>query len=143
MGSALIGSSDPTKIGSSNCKIANIGYSLICELCAKRNVTKTYEGKTCRNAYIWGQEHKKQLENRSDKSVLFKHIQDEHKDEEDQVNFKMKITGRFKKPMIRQLDGAIRIQRRDPKTLLNSKKEFYGPAIQRKILERKGLPPEK
>ena len=58
----------------------------------------------------------------------------------------MKITGRFKKPMIRQLDEAIIIQRRDPKTLLNSKKKFYGPAIQRKILERKGLPlktPEK
>ena len=52
----------------------------------------------------------------------------------------MKITGRFKKPMIRQLDEAIRIQRKDPKSLMNSKKEYYGPAIQRKILERKGLP---
>ena len=51
----------------------------------------------------------------------------------------MKITGRLKKAMIRQLDEAIRIQRRDPKTLLNSKKEFYGPTIQRRILERKGL----
>ena len=72
--------------------------------------------------------------------LCIKNIQETHKDEENQVRFKMKITGRFKKPMIRQLDKAIRIQNKDPKTLLNSKKEYYGPAIQRKILEGKGLP---
>ena len=47
----------------------------------------------------------------------------------------MKILGRFKDPMTRQIDEAIRINSKDPKTLLNSKNEFYGPVIRRKVLE--------
>ena len=69
---------------------------------------------------------------------MYRHIIEDHQNEETETSFRMKITGRFKKPMIRQLDEAIRIQRKDPKALLNSKKEYYGPAIQRKVLERKG-----
>ena len=47
----------------------------------------------------------------------------------------MKIKGIFKNAMTRQIDEALRIQKKDPKFLLNSKKEYYGPVIQRKILE--------
>ena len=49
----------------------------------------------------------------------------------------MKITGRFKTAMNRQIDEGIRIQGENPETLLNSKNEFYGPAVKRKILEGK------
>ena len=50
---------------------------------------------------------------------------------------KMKVVGRFKTAMNRQLDEGIRIQNKDPKSILNSKNEYYGPAIKRKILEGK------
>ena len=47
----------------------------------------------------------------------------------------MKVVGKFKTPMNRQVNEGIRIQNKDPNTLMNSKGEFYGPAIQRKVLE--------
>ena len=68
---------------------------------------------------------------------MYKHIKKEHSEEEEKVEFEMKITGRFKTPMARQLDEAIRIQNEKPDTILNSKSEYHGPAIKRKIIEGK------
>ena len=68
---------------------------------------------------------------------MYEHIEADHKEEEDQVTFEMKVVGRFKDPMSRQIDEAIRINNREPKTLLNSKNEYYGPVIRRKVLENK------
>ena len=68
---------------------------------------------------------------------MWKHIVEEHKADQDVTEFSMKISGIFKDPMTRQLDEACRIQRKNPKYLLNSKKEFYGPVIPRKVLESK------
>ena len=47
------------------------------------------------------------------------------------------ITGRFKSAMSRQIDEDIRIQSMKQDCLLNSKNEFFGPAIKKKILEGK------
>ena len=73
---------------------------------------------------------------------MYEHIEADHKEEEDQVTFEMKVVGRFKDPMSRQIDEAIRINNREPKTLLNSKNEYYGPVIRRKVLENKATKPE-
>ena len=43
----------------SNCKISNVGCSLICKMCKRRGINRTYEGETCRNVYLPGQEHMK------------------------------------------------------------------------------------
>ena len=120
-----------------NCKLTNIGYSIICKTCQERNVERTYEGETCRNAHIRGNEHQRALERRSDSSVLYKHIQKEHKEEENSVRFQMKIFGRFKSALHRQIDEGVRIQSQKPEALLNSKAEFYGPAVKRKVIEGK------
>ena len=72
-------------------------------------------GETCRNLYIRGQEHQRELNKKLDKSVLYKHVREDHINEENKVKFDMKITGRFKKPLSRQLDEAIRIHRKPPK----------------------------
>ena len=72
---------------------------------------------------------------KNEKSALYKHIKNDHAEEEENVTFQMKITGKFKSAMARQIDEGIRIQNRHPNELLNSKSEFYGPAIKRKILE--------
>merc|ERR1711954_424401 len=35
-----------------NCKVTNVGYSVICQTCKERGPHKSYEGETCRNAYL-------------------------------------------------------------------------------------------
>ena len=98
---------------------------------------RTYEGETCRNAHIRGNKHQRALERKSDNSVLYKHIQKEHREEENSIKFQMKIVGRFKSPLCRQIDEGVRIQSKKPEALLNSKAEFYGPAVKRKVIEGK------
>ena len=124
-----------------NCKVANVGYRISCKLCKERNKTRAYEGETGRTAYIRGKEHLKDLETKKEKSVMYKHVVAEHEEEKENVTFEMKIVGRFRDPMSRIIDESIRINNRDPETLLNSKTEFYGPAIRRKVLENKGTKP--
>ena len=48
----------------------------------------------------------------NEKSIMYKHIQADHKEEEKQVNFEMKVVGRFKDAMSRQIDEAVRINNR-------------------------------
>ena len=118
-----------------NCKISNVGYSIMCKTCKEKKVTRSYEGETCRNGYLRGKEHLKALENKTESSVLYRHIQNEHKGEPDDVKFEMKTTGRFKSAMNRQIDEGVRIQNKKAEFLLNSKSEFYGPAVKRTVLE--------
>ena len=125
---------DSSQVGT-NCKVTNVGYTIMCKTCKERNITKAYEGETCRNAYPRGLEHAKALEKKQEGSLLYKHIVAEHKEEEDNVKFEMKITGRFKDAMSRQIDESYRINNRNPKSLLNSKNEFHGPVVRRKMLE--------
>ena len=47
---------------------------------------------------------------------MYKHIQADHKEEEKQVNFEMKVVGRFKDAMSRQIDEAVRINKQSLKT---------------------------
>ena len=114
----------------------------MCKLCKERNVLKVYEGETCWNAYLRGSEHVRDLEKKHEKSVLYKHIAKEHKEEKENVKFEMKITGRFKDSMSRQIDESYRINNRSPKSLMNSKNEFHGPVIRRKTLENFKSNPE-
>ena len=118
-----------------NCKLTNVGYSIICKLCKERGKDRTYEGETCRNTYIRGKEHVKEYEKKSETSVMYKHARTEHANEEEKVEFQMRVVGRFKTAMNRQIDESVRIQRKNKKTLLNSKSEYFGPVIRRKVLE--------
>ena len=101
-----------SKNGTSNCKNSNVGYSIKCNNCQGFDKPMSYKGETCRTGYIRGQEHLKQLESKSEKSVMWKHIVEEHKADQDKTEFSMKISGIFKDPMTRQLDEACRIQRK-------------------------------
>ena len=51
-----------------NCKVAKVGYTIICKLCQTRNILKAYEGETGRIAYIRGQEHTKELLRKSEQA---------------------------------------------------------------------------
>ena len=54
---------------------------------------KTYEGESARNMRSRGGEHLKALKRKDEKSVINKHIQNEHMGEEDDVSFDMHLTG--------------------------------------------------
>ena len=112
-----------------NCKTENVGYTIKCKLCKERQIVKTYEGETARNGHIRGKEHLKGWQNKSKNSVLYRHIQTDHKDEVELVDYEMKITGKFKTSLSRQIDEGIRIKNRKPEELLNSKAEFFRPCV--------------
>ena len=57
------------------------------------------------------------FKNRYKGSVMLKHVMVEHRKEQDQVDFKINIVGRFKDCVSSQLA------------------EFYGPIIKRKVYE--------
>ena len=77
------------------------------------------------------------LENERPKSVLLKHKLKEHQDEE--MKIKMKITGKFKDPLTRQANEAVRINQRNKNIgeLLNSKSEFNHPPLGRVTVEKR------
>ena len=131
-----LSSTTQTKSKPTNCKISNVGYTISCKLCKERNKNITYEGETARNGFIRGKEHKKAYEKRNKNSVLYKHVLYEHENEEDKVDYEMKIVGKIKNPLARQMDESIRIRNKPADLLKNSKAEFHGPCIKKKILQQ-------
>ena len=117
------------------CNTNNVGYQWICNTCKERKVTKVYEGETSRSARLRGLEHLASYKQKHDDSVLYKHKQLEHADED--VEYSMEITGVFKDALTRQADEAVRIFSRKNDELLNSKSEFNHPPIARIVVEKK------
>ena len=117
------------------CNTNNVGYRWRCMTCAEKDTVEVYEGETGRSARLRGTEHLKQLEKKSEKSVLFKHKMAAHQNEN--VKFKMEITGHFKDALTRQANEAVRISNTPNHELLNSKSEFNHPPTARVIVEKK------
>ena len=117
------------------CNTNNVGYRWRCWTCKEKNTVKVYEGETGRSARVRGLEHVKELEKKKKSSVLLKHIENDHPDEE--VKFKMEITKKFKDPLSRQANEAVRIFNRSNSQLLNSKAEFNHPPLARVVVEKK------
>ena len=105
------------------CNSNNVGYRLVCDTCEDRGVEKVYKGETARSARIRGAEH---LSN-------FRCGRD-HKDED--MKFRMEITNKFRDPLTRQANEAVRISSRNPKEVLNSKNKFNHPPITRITVDR-------
>ena len=117
------------------CNTNNVGYRWSCVTCEERMIVKAYEVETSRSARLRGAEHLKQLQNQSEKSVLYKHKMAAHQHE--QVKFRMDITGKFKDALTRQANESVRISSRPSQELLNSKSEFNHPPTARVVVERK------
>ena len=66
-----------------------------------------------------------------------KHVDKEHDGKAENVEFGFKITGKFTKPLARQIDEANRIFRKHPKENLNSKYEFNSQQTKKLVLESK------
>ena len=117
------------------CNSNNVGYRWVCTTCQNRNKTKVYEGESSRSARLRGIEHLKQYVGKKEDSVLYKHKILEHNNED--VEFKMEITGVFKDALSRQAEESVRIQARKGSELMNSKSQFNHPPIARVVVEKK------
>ena len=100
------------------CNTNNVGYRWTCLKCKEMDRVKVYEGETGRSARIRGGEHLRDLDNKREKSALYKHVKNFHNDEE--VKFRMEITKKFKDALTRQADEAVRIFTQPGQHLLNS-----------------------
>ena len=118
------------------CLSSNVGYQLICDTCRDRGKNRIYEGETSRSAKQRGLEHLRGFKNDKVENVLYKHRHTEHKHED--MKFSMKIIKRFRDPLSRQANEAVRISSRAKDELLNSKKEFNHPLIARIVVEERG-----
>jgi hypothetical protein len=118
------------------CNTNNVGYRWICRTCEKtKNKTKVYEGETSRSIRIRSMEHIRAFQNKKADSVLHKHKQMEHMNED--VEYGLEITGIFKDPLTRQANESVRIYNRKGSELLNSKSEFNHPPTARVMVEKK------
>ena len=93
-----------------NCRKTNVGYTLECKLCSSRGIVKVYEGETCRSMYMRQKEHAKQYEKKQENSVMYKHVVNDHENEENVVHFKMKLSGVFRTPLERIINEGIGIK---------------------------------
>ena len=117
------------------CNASNVGYQLVCETCEDKGVSKVYEGETGRSARVRGAEHLNSFLSGRPDNPLFKQKTNDHQDEE--IKFRMEITKKFRDPLSRQANEAVRISGRKKNELLNSKTEFNHPPIARISVERK------
>ena len=119
-----------------DCKTTNIGYSISCKLCKERGRRVSYEGESARSAHLCGKEHLNAFKNKSKTSVMFKHVMNAHDREQSDVEFEMKVVGKFNNCLSRQIEESIRIRNKPTDLLLNSKSEYHGPCIKRKVFEK-------
>ena len=116
------------------CNSNNVGYQVNCDTCEARGQMKVYEGETGRSARLRGGEHLAGLRLKRRTNFLFKHKENDHKNEE--MHISMKITKRYKDPLSRQANEAVRISNRNKNEILNSKSEFHHPPLTRITVER-------
>ena len=119
------------------CNSHNVGYRWCCVTCEKMDKVKVYEGESGRSARVRGKEHLRDLEKKYDKSALYKHIKNAHNNGNEEVKFRMEITGKYKDALTRQANEAVRINSRPGQELLNSKSEFNHPPLARVVVEKK------
>ena len=67
--------------------------------------------------------------------MILRHVKNDHENEKDKVEFDMKMTKSFTKPISRIIDEGIRIKNRPKGTLLNTKHEYFAPSVKRKVVE--------
>ena len=104
-----------------DCRAIGITYKIECK--TEEECKHNYKGNTARNGYTRGEEHKYKLKSKDEKSVLWRHVKNQHSDKEAKYNMKV-IDKCRNNPLERQLYEAVRIRRTEPSTLLNEKDEW-------------------
>ena len=118
------------------CNTNNIGYRWTCQNCNNEDKKRVYEGESSHSARLRVKEHLQGYKNKNESNMLYKHKILEHTEEEN-IEFKMEITGLFKDALTRQANEAVRIKNCAKSEILNSKSQFNHPPITRIVVDRK------
>ena len=114
-----------------NCRKNRVCYEARCRNCEKEGKLRVYHGETARNVHIRSKEHYRAYSNKSDKSFMHKHVMKEHEGNSNGIIFDWKISGKFKKPLSRQLAEAVKIDKKAKDVNLDSKNEYFSQSVKR------------
>ena len=102
-----------------------------------KGIIRVYYGETARNVHVRSNEHYCDLRNKRERSWMWKHIQNEHENENpEDIKFSWKISNKIRKPLERQLTESVNIARASPDENLNSKSEYNSHSIKRLSLPK-------
>ena len=105
-------------------------YMWTCNKCTEEGINSVYLGETARSLWDRTVEHPQKLKARSEQSALWKHWSQYHQSEEE-PDFSVKKTGKFKTCTERQIREALAIDGGKQQRLMNSKKEYGSNCIVR------------
>ena len=102
---SMVQRSDPfqrERCGHESCVVCAIGgkgsrgkegvtYSITFNSCAKRDIVRTYDGETSKNAYTHGKKHLEDLDRKIDASVMWRHCRLDYNSE--LQDFIVSVTG--------------------------------------------------
>ena len=115
--------------GKGPCDGEGVTYEIKCVQC-----NSVYVGETARSAYTRGKEHVKSLNNKEERSALWKHCKEKHNSEVKQ--FRMDVTGVYHNDaMLRQITEGVRINNVNEDSLMNSKNEWNFFQIPRAVID--------
>ncbi|PFX15321.1 Transposon Ty3-G Gag-Pol polyprotein [Stylophora pistillata] len=115
--------------GKGPCDRESVTYEIKCIQC-----NSVYVGETARSAYTRGKEHTKSLNNKEERSALWKHCKEKHNREVKQ--FRMDVTGVYHNDaMLRQITEGVRINNVNEDSLMNSKNEWNFFQIPRAVID--------
>ena len=107
-----------SKNGKGNCRATNVVYKIECNICGH-----CYTGETSRNGYSRGIEHMTGLKNKTEDSVLYRHMRDKHDSSGSQPDFTMSIISTHKNALDRQITEAVTIHKA-PANQINRRSEW-------------------
>ena len=101
----------------------------------RRSVESVYYGETSKSCFVRGRQHIESIENEAGHSgttnAFARHRELYHKGEEEDVQYKVEVVRRFKKPLERQVWEGVEIHSSDAEVVMNSKLDHYQPAVGR------------
>ena len=114
----------PCRSKEGSCRKSNVTYKWNCMTClSSRNKKVVYIGETSRSLWDRSQEHQEDLKRRSEKSVLYRHWQEAHKNEAE-PEFTVEVIRSHRSATERQIWEALQIQGGKHDELINSKSEW-------------------
>ena len=105
--------------GKGNCRRENITYKIQCSKC-----DCVYIGETSRTGHYRGRQHMALLVRKDHDSVLWRHTQDTHSEDDAIPKYTMVITGVQKSALERQITEAVKINNTPATTRLNTREEW-------------------
>ena len=113
-----------------NCRKDGIVYTIKCNKCSAE-----YIGESARNANTRGKEHKQDFDTQKDCSVMLRHTQSHHRDDENKPDYTMTVKQIYtNKCMDRQISEAIQINNIPFLDRINTRTEYTQNRIVRASL---------